>query len=101
MSRKIKDRAIEICESDDYQEARNEEFDTQFRDFLKEYLPTPQGRFRHDKKIEPIIEDDIQGFIDSFTFPDENEWCMEKACNEVDDYYEAKFEEEKDRKIGL
>ena len=89
-SKKIKDRAIEISESDDYQKARDDAFDDQFRDFVSE-----------TKFPECITEDDVQGFLDSFTFDDEDEWAMNKACNEVDDYYDAKYEEEKDRRMGL
>ncbi len=89
-SNKIKDRATEICESDDYQEAKDYEFNQQFRDM-----------FIEKGYLNSITEDDVQGFIDSFTFPEEDEWCMNMACGEADDYFDAKYEEEKDRRMGL
>ena len=89
-SKRIKERAIEICESDDYQLAKDEEFHEYF---CKEI----------DESTKEFIwtEEEVQELINNFTFPDEDEWCMEKACGEVDDYYDAKYEEEKDRKMGL
>jgi len=97
-SKQIKERAMEICESNDYQEARDEELTQQFQDFISDIVTINKYK---ECEITKITEDDLQGFIDSFTFPDENDWCMEKACGEVDDYYDAKYEEEKDRKMGL
>ncbi len=88
-SRRIKDRAIEIYESDDYQEAKNTEFDQQLKDFLTADTETI------------VSEDDIQGFLDSFTFPDKDEWCMNKACGETEDAAEARYEQMKDERIGL
>jgi len=93
-SRRIKERAMEICESDEYQEARDEAFDEELRDMFKHY-------FNEEEQKLIITYDDIQGFLDSFTFPSENVWCMEKACGEADDYGDMKMEEERDRKMGL
>ena len=90
-SRQIKNRAMEILESDEHQEARDEEFSNQFIDFIKPML--------YDNDV--ITEDDVQGFIDSFDFPDEDEWAIDKACSEADDYGDMKMEEARDREMGL
>ena len=89
-SRKIKERAIEICEEGSYQETRDEEFDEQF---INEFFSG------NESDRETLTEDDVQGFMDSFTFPDEDEWCMDKACSEADDWADAKYEEWKDEKM--
>ena len=78
-----------------YEEARDIEFDIQFRDMFNEYFLTEKGM-----KIV-ITEDDIQGFIDSFDFPDEDEWCEDELESQRDAFEDAKYEEYKDRKMGL
>ncbi len=98
-SNRIKDRATEICESDEYQEARDEAFNEEFQNEFMESVKTKDGSNWIMKDI--ITEDDVQGFIDSFTFPDEGDWCMDKACSEADDWGDMKMEEERDRQMGL
>jgi len=90
-SRKIKNRAIEILESDDYNEARDVEFRIQFAELLG---------IHETKLIAEIDEGEIQTFIDNFStnFPDEDTWAMDKACGEADEYGDQRYEEMKDRR---
>jgi len=74
--------------ADGYWEARDEEFDQQFRDFLLTI-----------KEPENITEDDIQGFIDSFDFPSEDQWAIDEYESRRDSFYDAKYEEYKERDI--
>ncbi len=92
-SNRIKDRATEICESDAYQEARDEAFNEFFKDTI-----LIQGVNTNLEKLV-VTEDDIQGLIDSFTFQDEDEWCMEKSLSELDDINDQKYQEWKERDI--
>lgn len=87
---RIKERCIELEESGDYQEARDEEFNNQFWDMFK-----PVGK----DEVVSVTEDDIQGFLDSFEFPDEDEWICSKAESEYDDWADAKYQEWKERDI--
>ncbi len=98
-SNRIKNRATEICESDEYYEAKDEAFNEEFQNEFMKSVETKDGSNWIMKDI--ITEDDVQGFIDSFTFPDEDEWCMDKACSEADDWGDMKMEEERDRQMGL
>ena len=86
-SRRIKDRACELAEG--YEEARDYEFNEQFKDFIKELQKEPD---------ELITEDDLQGFLDSFTFPEEGDWAMDKAQNELDDIGDQKYEQWRDER---
>ena len=78
-----------------YEEAKEEEFDSQFRDMFSEYFTTKMGMHT------TITEDDVQGFLDSFTFESEAEWCASEYESQRDDYGDAKYEEMRDRKMGL
>ena len=80
--------------SEGYQEARDEEFNDQFRDFLcdEEYVM---------KSNTIITEDDVQGFLESFTFPEEFEWSASEYESQIDAYEDAKFESFKDERLGL
>ena len=71
-----------------YQVARDDEFYVQLMDFIKE----SDGL---------VTEDDLQGFIDSFDFPDEDEWCATEFESQRDSFEDAKYEEYRDRKMGL
>ena len=90
-SKRIKDRASEILESGEYQEARDEEFDRQFKDILM-----PQGVNTNLEKWA-LTEDDVQGFMDSFTFQDEMEWCFDKVDGELADIGDQQRDAERDR----
>ena len=48
-----------------------------------------------------ITADDLQGFLDAFTFPDEFEWCEVEYESRRDDYFDQKHEEAKDARMGL
>ncbi len=71
-----------------YQEARDEEFNDQFVDFIT-------GTPTDDK----LTEDDVQGFLDSFTFPDEVDWCADQLQSEIDTIGDQKYQEWKERNI--
>ena len=74
-----------------YQTARDCEFDTQLMDFIKE-----------TREAEGVVtEDDLQGFLDNFTFPDEDEYCATEYADQIDAFEDAKYEEARDRKMGL
>ena len=77
----------------EYQEARDKEFNDAFRDFLcdEEYI----------MNRDIITEDDIQGFLDSFTFPDVADWCASEYQSRLESFEDAKYEAEKERKMGL
>ena len=84
--------------SDDYQSARDFEFTEQLTDFLSEYIYFPTTNV---VELKEITEDDITGFIDTFEFQEEYEWCASEYESRMDDYYDQKHEEMKDRRIGL
>ena len=86
-SRRIKDRAIELSEG--YEDAMDDKFNDEFTDFLKT-CNFPQ---------EQITQDDIQGFMDSFTTPDEMDWAFEQVDNELADIGDQKYQEWKERDI--
>ena len=71
---------------DRYEEARDEEFDRQFRDM-----------FFKDPDI--ITEDDVQGFIDSFDFPEEGEWLANEYESFIGDLEDQKYQAYKERDI--
>ena len=81
--------------ADEYQEARDEEFNDQFKDFI-----LPGGVNTNTEKMF-YTEDDVQGFIDSFTFPDEEQWCTDEYESRRGSFEDAKYEEEKERRMGL
>ena len=87
-SRKMKDRACELAEG--YEEARDEAFNEEFRDFLTEIMEI--------ESCDIFTEDMIQGFLDSFTFPEEGEWAMDKALNELEDIADQKYEQMRDER---
>ena len=39
-----------------------------------------------------VIEDDIQGFLDSFTFQEEFEWCINEYEEQRQAYEEVRYE---------
>ena len=89
-SRRIKDRACELAEG--YEEARDEEFYTQFFNEM-----FPQG-VNTDLRKWRITEDDVQGFIDNFDFIDEMDWALDKAEGEYEDAQDAKYQQMKDER---
>lgn len=88
--RTMKERAIEIEESGEYQDAKDEAFNDEFIDFISDLL-------EDDKYI--ITYDDVQGFLDSFEFPSEEEYISNRVNSELDDYNDQKYQEWKERDI--
>ena len=77
--------------SEGYQDARDEEFHKQF---IQEFLHSINTGY-------VLTEDDIRGFLESFTFPEEFEWAASEYESQIDAYEDAKHEEAKDEKMGL
>ena len=74
---------------DDYEEARDEAFNEEFRQmFHKDMINTTI-----------ITYDDIQGFLDSFTFKDEDEWLADGYESELGDCIDRAYLEWKERDI--
>ena len=89
MTRQYKADLEAIAEG--YQTARDCEFDTQLTDFIRETRET-EG---------VVTEDDIQGFLDNFTFEDEYDWCFNEYEEQRLAFEDAKYEESRDREMGL
>ena len=83
-TRDIKARAEELANG--YQEARDIEFNEQFRDMFS-------------IESEIITEDDLQGFLDNFTFPEEGDWAYDQVQSELDDIGDQRYQEWKDRDV--
>ena len=77
----IKARAEELLEG--YQDARDEEFNNQLRDLMDGIV---------------VSEDDVQGLIDSFTFPEENDWAFDAVQSEIEDIGDQKYMQYKDER---
>ncbi len=69
-----------------YQDARDEEFNEQLIHFM-------DGT--------PATEEDIQGFMDSFTFPDPSSWCYDKVMADLDEIGDQQYEQMRDERCGL
>jgi len=82
----LKNRATELAEG--YEEARDEAFNEEFRDM-----------FSQEKYV--ITEEDLQGFLDSFTFPEEGDWALDQAESEYEGYMDSKYQAMKDERCGL
>ena len=82
-SRRIKDRATELAEG--YEEAR-----------LNEFQSFACNEINMLDSIDEADIDFMQGILDSFTFPEENEWSLDQAENEYIDAQEQKYQEAKD-----
>ena len=87
-SKQIKERAISY--EDEYEDAMDEAFNQEFWDFIKGYVGT-QG------ENLSISECDVQGFMDSFTFPDSADWCYTQVDNELADIGDQQRDLERDR----
>ena len=83
----IKARAEELAET--YQDARDDEFDAEFRDMFMSNMGV----------MKPISEDDIQGVLDSFTFEDEDIWSFNAVQSELDDIADQQYQAYKERDI--
>lgn len=89
-TRDIKARAEEL--SIGYEDAYNEAFDKEFQDFI-----FPQGVNTNIAKLS-FTKDDIQGFMDSFTFPDEGDWALDQVQSEIEDIGDQKYEQMRDER---
>ena len=78
---------------EDYDEAMDEKFNDEFRDFLcdEEFIMNPKQ----------ITYDDIQGFLDSFEQPDELEWAQSEVESELQGFEDSKYEAFKDQRMGV
>ena len=92
-TKRIKARAEELVEG--YEDARDMAFNDEFKDMFMEHFV---GKTLPHNTIN---EDDIQGFLDSFSFPDEDEWAFDQVQSELDDIGDQKMEEYKDGLMGL
>jgi hypothetical protein len=75
--------------TDDYYEAKDEEFDAQFRDEFMSELGV----------MRPITEEDLQGFLDSFDFPDQEKWLANEYESYIGGIHDQCYDEYKDRDI--
>jgi len=91
ISTKVKERTEEIISSGKYAEARAEALNEQFIAFLDEL------GFNEPFHPEPIAEEDIRGFLESFDFPSEDDWAESEAESEADDYEDDKYQQYKER----
>jgi len=82
----IKARAEELAEG--YQDARDEAFNDEFYDEF-----TDTGML-----TTSLTEDDVQGFLDSFTFPDKWDWAFDAVQSELDDIGDQKYEQMRDER---
>ena len=89
-TRDFKARAEEL--TDGYEEARDAEFNSQFLDFI-----LPPGGVKDCKAIS-FTEDDVQGFLDSFDFPEQWDWAYDKVQSELDDIGDQKYEQMRDER---
>ncbi len=83
-ARDIKARAEEFEEQ--YDDAMTDKFNEEFREFIEPMLKTEDA----------ISEDDIQGFMDSFTVDDISDWCFDRVQSELDDIGDMKYQQCKD-----
>lgn len=90
-SRQLYKSLSEEVDEDMYQEARDEAFNDEFK---LEFMKIIEGN-------EIVTEDDIQGFLDSFTFPDYEDWATDWVESKIDDYFDSKYQLEKDERMGL
>jgi hypothetical protein len=81
-------RAIETI-AEQYEEARDEAFSDAFKVEAMKIITNN----------EICTKDDIQGFLDNWTFPDELDWCENKFNEERGAYEDAKYQEMKDEGI--
>ena len=86
----LKERAIRLEEEGAYQDARDKEFTTQFRDM-----------FFNNGYLSDISEDDIRIFVDSFSFKSEEDWISDEVESEYGGYCDQAYEQAKDERMGL
>jgi len=79
---------------DGYGDARRKEFSAHLADFIDDY--TENG-------VLEVDECEVQAFLDRFDseYPDEDTWAWKKLDEEISDCEDQRYEEMKDREIGL
>jgi hypothetical protein len=77
---------------DEYDKARDDAFNEEFRDYLKD--------IKFDKNVIVTVED-IEGFVESFSFPDESEWITNEFESFVGECADRAYDEWKDERAGL
>ena len=77
---------------DEYQDARDESFSDQFRTWIED-------EFSEDKNEQPITEDDVQGFLNSFEFKDEDDWISDMYESYIGDLEDKAYDSYKDDKL--
>ena len=82
---------------EDYQEARDEAFNEEFQDTFMKMVQT--GDTRNFIMKELVTEDDIQGFIDAFTFKDEDDWLSDEYASYIGDLQDQAYDSYKDEQF--
>jgi hypothetical protein len=77
--------------AEEYEEARAEAFNDEFREFIREIINSPQYKL--------ITENDIQGFLDTFEFPDESDWLASQYESHLGECADQAYLEYKERDI--
>ncbi len=85
----IKNRAIELLESGRYEEEKAEAFKQELNDYLEGVT------------VEEADIDFFQGFLDTFTFKDEDDWAFDAVQSELDDIGDQQHEQMRDERVGL
>ena len=89
----IKELAERKIESGEYDEARAFAFTQEFEDFMQDYIEKVSGNFK------TITEDDLQGFLESFEFPEEDEWAVNSVIEDYESYCEDQADMARDEAI--
>ncbi len=82
----IKARAEEFVESGEYEEEKAEAFKQELNDYLDSMT------------VEDMDIDFFQGFLDTFSFPDEDDWAYNKVQAELDDIGDQMYEQMRDER---
>jgi len=81
-----KERAIELEESGKYLDTRAAAFHEYLVSFIEE--------------TETVVsEEDIEGLLDSFEFPTEEEWIADKVESEYGDYIDQAYDQMRDDQL--
>ena len=80
---------------DEYQDARDEAFDEEFKEEFSKHFGTKLGMHIS------IDEDDVQGFLDSFEFKDEDEWLSDMYESHIGDLIDQAYDSYKDDRLEM
>jgi len=88
--------------AEEYEEAKAEAFRDELADFIIEYISYKERKCMgievNPYDFHDITEDDLQGFLDSWTFPNEADWCADEYQNELETIGDIKYQEMKDER---